>query len=168
MLQILATDRLILRQFTLADTAFVIQLLNSPGWLAFIGDRNVKTEEEAKNYLLNGAMKSYEENGFGLSLVELKSDKTPVGMCGLIKREFLENPDIGYAFLPAFQGQGYAFEIAEATMIYAKETLKIPCVMAIVMSENVQSIKLLEKIGMTFQKPFPFPGDKHETMLFSN
>jgi [ribosomal protein S5]-alanine N-acetyltransferase len=168
MTTILETNRLIIRQFTFEDTAFVIELLNSPGWLKFIGERHVKTEEDAKNYLRNGSMKSYEEHGFGLSLVELKSDKTPIGVCGLLKRDFLANPDIGYAFLPEFYGQGYAFEAANATIIYAKETLDLPYVIAIVNPDNQLSIRVLEKIGMTFKEFFIYPGEEGKKLLFSN
>jgi RimJ/RimL family protein N-acetyltransferase len=96
--QILETKRLRLREFTLEDTAFILDLLNSPGWLRYIGDRGVKTEEQAKNYLLNGPIKSYTKNGYGLSMVERKDDNKPIGMCGIIKRDTLENPDIGFAF----------------------------------------------------------------------
>ncbi len=165
---ILETERLALREFTIGDAKFIIQLLNSQGWLEFIGDRNVKTEEQAVNYLLNGPIKSYRENGFGLSLVETKNDKTPIGMCGLLKREYLENPDIGFAFLPEFTGKGFAYEIVKATMNYAKDVLNISCVLAITVPTNKQSIKLLEKIGLKFLKTITFPDENEELMLFSN
>jgi RimJ/RimL family protein N-acetyltransferase len=164
---ILETDRLTLRQFTLNDTAFIIKLLNSPGWLEFIGDRNVTTREQAENYLLSGPLKSYHENGFGLYLVELKHDKTPIGMCGLLKRDYLENPDIGFAFLPEKMGMGYAFEIAKATIAYSKETLQVPHVLAITMHTNKSSINLLEKVGLTFLKMVSSPTGE-ELMLFGN
>src|SRR5215210_8708442 len=99
---ILETDRLRLRQFTLQDTSFIIELLNSPGWLKFIGDRNVKSEPQARNYLENGPLKSYQEYGYGLSMVERKTDNQAIGMCGILKRQTLEHPDIGFAFLPRF------------------------------------------------------------------
>ena len=165
---ILETKRLVLREFTTDDTKFIVELLNSPGWLKYIGDRNVKSEEHAVNYLMNGPMKSYEMNGFGLSLVELKSDKTPIGMCGLIKRENLEYPDIGFAFLPEYTGKGYAFEIANATMIFAKEELKFDKIVAITVSYNKNSIRLLEKIGLKYIKPYFLPYEDEELMLFSN
>src|SRR5215217_8465823 len=145
----LETQRLILRQFTTEDASFILQLVNSPGWLKYIGDRNIKTLEQAENYLHNGPMKSYKLNGFGLSLVELKNEKTPVGMCGIIRRD-LDHPDIGFAFLPEFTGKGLAFEIANATMKWATEELKLPVIYAITVPGNASSIKLLEKIGMTF------------------
>lgn len=159
---ILETERLRLRQFTLDDTKFIIELLNSPGWIEFIGDRNVKTEEQAIQYLQNGPLKSYLQNGYGLSMVETK-DGQPIGMCGILKRETLENPDIGFAFLKEFTGKGYAYEIANATLSYAMSKLKIPKVSAITLPNNIKSIKLLEKIGMKLIKPFL--SEKNEELL---
>lgn len=165
---ILETERLRLRTFNLGDTKFIIDLLNSPGWLQFIGDRNIKTEEQAVTYLQNGPLKSYQQNGFGLSMVERKEDAIPVGMCGIIKRDNLENPDIGFAFLPEFNGKGYGYEIASATLAYAKNQLNLPIISAIVMAENTRSIKLLEKIGLKFIKHFTFPNSTDELLLYSN
>jgi RimJ/RimL family protein N-acetyltransferase len=165
--QILETKRLRLREFTLEDTAFILDLLNSPGWLRYIGDRGVKTEEQAKNYLLNGPIKSYTKNGYGLSMVERKDDNKPIGMCGIIKRDTLENPDIGFAFLPEFSGKGYAFEIAEATLKHAKENLNILKVSAITMVDNSRSIKLLKKLGLRYAGPFIFPDTGEELLLYS-
>src|SRR6478736_8102385 len=113
---ILETERLQLRQFEIDDAEFIVELVNTPGWLKFIGDRNIKTTEDAIRYLQNGPMKSYQENGFGLSLVEEKGNRKSIGMCGILKRDSLENPDIGFALLPEFVGKGYAFEIALATV----------------------------------------------------
>ena len=165
---ILKTERLALREFTTSDAEFIIQLLNSPGWLEFIGDRNVRNDEEAVNYLLNGPIKSYAENGFGLSMVETRGDKIPIGMCGIIKRSHMEHPDIGFAFLPGFTGKGFAYEIAKATMDYAKDVLNIPTVLAVTVPSNERSIKLLEKIGLIYKKSMTFPDDTEELMLFSN
>jgi len=165
---ILETDRLALRELTFNDTDFIIKLLNSPGWLKFIGDRNVRTEEQAKEYLLNGPIKSYHENGFGLYLVELKHNKTSIGMCGLLKREYLEHPDIGFALIPEEAGKGYAFEIAKATLDYAKDTLKIPHVMAMTMPSNKSSVRLLERIGLKFLKNISSPTNGEELLLFRN
>ena len=99
-METIESERLFLRPLTLEDDEFILQLLNTDGFIKYIGDRNVKTIEQAKNYLLNGPLKSYETNGFGLSLVELKTGRTPIGMCGLLKRDYLDHPDIGFAFLP--------------------------------------------------------------------
>ena len=163
---VLETERLILREFTLADANFIIELVNTPGWLRFIGDRNIKIEEQAKEYLRNGPLKSYEMNGYGLSLVGLKPDGTPIGMCGIIKRDTLENPDIGFAFLPEFEGKGLAFEIAYATLTYANEVLKIPVIFAITIPGNSRSIKLLEKMGFKYSNNFTSPTDNIELSLY--
>ena len=165
---ILETERLTLRQFTINDTPFIIKLVNSPGWIENIGRRNITTEDQAKEYLLNGPLRSYEVNNFGLWLVEMKNDKTPIGMCGLLKRDYLENPDIGFAFLPAFTGKGFAYEIAHATITFAIETLKLPAICAITIPANKPSIKLLEKLGLRFSKTLTAPNDNKELMLFSN
>jgi RimJ/RimL family protein N-acetyltransferase len=159
---ILETERLRLREFTLDDTKFIIDLLNSPGWLEYIGDRNVKTKEQAENYLKNGPLKSYQQNGFGLSMVETK-DGLPIGMCGIIRRANLEHPDIGFALLEEFGGNGYAYEIASATLTYAINDLKVPKLSAITLPNNTRSIKLLERIGMKFIKSFL--SEKNEELL---
>ena len=165
---ILDTERLRLKEFTTADTDFIIALLNSPGWLQFIGDRNVRTKEEAVHYLENGPIKSYREHGFGLWMVELKERNIPIGMCGIIAREKLDKPDIGFAFLPEHNGKGYAYEIAAATLDYAKEQLNIPVIYAITVPDNSNSIRLIEKIGLGYVKTFRFEGDDEELLLYSS
>ena len=165
---ILETERLLLREFTLGDTAFIIELLNSPGWIKYIGDRNVKTEEQAVAYLHNGPIKSYQQHGFGLSMVEKSDDHTPVGMCGIIKRDTLDNPDIGFAFLPEYNGKGYAFEMATATLAYAKQSLGLQMISAITLAENSRSIRLLEKIGLKFSQTVVFPGSEEELLLYNS
>lgn len=149
---ILETNRLVLREFILEDTTFILHLLNSPGWLQFIGDRNVKTEAAAIQYLENGPLKSYRDNGHGLYAVTLKEENILIGMCGILKRPSLEHPDIGFAFLPAYTGKGYAFEAASATIQYAHQNLNLPTLCAITDPANTSSIRLLEKLGMTFTK----------------
>lgn len=165
---ILETERLALRELNESDASFIIELLNSDGWLKYIGDRNVKTEDQARDYLNNGPIKSYQDNGYGLYLVELKNEKIPIGICGIIKRDNLELPDIGYAFLPKYMGQGYAFEIAQQTLVYAKEQLNINKILAITNPENKASIKLLGKLGLTFQKMIDATNDSNELKLFSS
>lgn len=165
---ILETERLLLRQFIITDTKFIVDLVNSPGWLEFIGDRNIKTEESAKEYLENGPLKSYGINGFGLYLVEMKTGRIPIGMCGIIKRDYLEHPDIGFAFLPEFTGKGFAYEIADATMDFARKTLKLTDILAITISGNKRSIKLLEKIGLKFSKTINDPNSNEQLLLYSN
>lgn len=164
--QILITGRLTLRELTIEDTAFIIELLNSPGWLQFIGDRNVRTTGEATNFLLNGPIKSYRDNGFGLSLVAMKADNTPIGLCGLLKRATLQLPDIGFALLPGFDGKGYAYEIASALLTHAKANWNAAQVCAIVMPSNQPSIKLIEKLGLK-QSGTYLTDDKKELLLFT-
>jgi RimJ/RimL family protein N-acetyltransferase len=165
---LLETERLKLREFSVADALFIIELVNSPGWLKFIGDRNIKTKEQAEFYLQNGPINSYKNHGFGLSLVELKDSLQPIGMCGLLKRADFENPDIGFAFLPEFTGKGYAYEMATATMSHAKNVLNQELILAITVPENKSSIKLLEKIGMTFRKPVTLSNQNAELLVYSN
>jgi RimJ/RimL family protein N-acetyltransferase len=163
---ILKTERLRLREFNLHDSEFIIELFNSPGWLKFIGDRKVKTIAQAQYYLEHGPIKSYRENGYGLYLVVKKDDDKSIGMCGILNRDTLDHPDIGFAFLPNYNGKGYALEIANATMIYAKEKLSIPRITAITLPQNYKSIKLLEKMGLKYHKRFVFPNSKEELLLF--
>jgi RimJ/RimL family protein N-acetyltransferase len=161
---ILETKRLKLREFQTDDAQFIIELLNSEGWLQFIGDRNIKTMEQAINYLENGPIKSYRVNGYGLWLIEIKEDSRPIGMCGIINRDSLDTPDIGYALLPEFFRFGYGFEIADATLTYAKDQLKISNISAITTPINTRSIRLLEKIGLKFNRTILF-GDENEELL---
>jgi RimJ/RimL family protein N-acetyltransferase len=144
------TGRLALRQFSPNDAEFILELLNEPSWIRFIGDKNVRTLDDARNYLVNGPIAMYERVGFGLFLVALKSSGEPVGMCGLIKRDTLEDVDIGFAFLPRHWGKGYAFEAAEATMNYGREVLKLKRIVAITSPDNDSSIKLIERIGLKY------------------
>lgn len=166
-MMILETERLRLRQFGHSDAAFIIELLNSPGWLEYIGERNVKTIEQAINYIEDGPIKSYRENGYGLWMVERKEGELPVGMCGIIRRPLLDNPDIGFAFLPSYMGTGFAYEIAKATLDFANLQLKIPVVSAITVPKNVRSIRLIEKLGLTFIREFSFPDSQEILSLYS-
>lgn len=164
---ILKTDRLLFREFTFDDTDFIIALLNSPGWLKYIGDRNVKTRDQAIAYLENGPIKSFRDNGFGFGMVELRENMEPIGMCGVTKRDSLDHPDIGFAFLPEHTGKGYAFEIAKATFDHALQVWKIPVIQAITVPYNSASIRLLEKIGLHLEKKIRIPNDDEELLLYS-
>lgn len=148
---VIETARLELRRFTPDDAAFVLSLLNDPGWLEFIGDKGIRTEDGARAYIQKSLMGLYERLGYGLYLVALK-DGTPIGMCGLIKRDSLEDVDIGFAFLPAYCGQGYAREAAAAVLEYARKELQLTRVIAITMPENHNSVNLLQKIGLSFER----------------
>jgi RimJ/RimL family protein N-acetyltransferase len=151
-MQILETERLRLRPFTTDDASFVLTLLNEPSFLRFIGDKKVRNLDDARQYLLNGPIASYNVHGFGILLVELKDTNIPIGMCGLIKREELPEPDIGFAFIPDYWRQGFAFEAATAVMNDARERLKLTNILAIVNPDNESSIKLLERLGLKFER----------------
>jgi RimJ/RimL family protein N-acetyltransferase len=122
-----------------------------PSWLQYIGDRGVKTLRDAEQYIINGPMTSYEKFGFGLYLVVLKDTLEPAGMCGLLKRDTLDNPDIGFAFLQKFTGRGYAFESASEVLSYGKNVLELSRVLAITTKDNTSSIKLLDRLGFKFE-----------------
>lgn len=160
------TDRLQLCQFTVEDAPFILQLVNDPSWLQFIGDRGIHTLAQAGSYLQDGPLASYVQHGYGLYRVQRKVDGLSLGMCGLVKRPSLPQPDIGFAFLPKFTGHGYAFEAATAVLHHAKTDLNLPTVLAITMPENHRSIKLLQKLGLHFQKMVSVEKDKPEVMLF--
>ncbi|MFL5741272.1 MAG: GNAT family N-acetyltransferase [Flavisolibacter sp.] len=162
---IITTPRLRLREFSLDDTAFILELVNSKGWLRFIGDRNIHTREEAVHYLTNGPLKSYAENGFGLWLVELQ-DATPIGMCGLIRRNYLDHPDIGFAFLPQYASKGYGYESAKAILDCAENHLHFPGIYAIATLDNEISHKLIEKLGLQFQGLHPVQGSSEALKVF--
>ena len=163
---VIETERLILRKFTVADAPFILELLNTPMWLRFIGDRNVHSVKEAEQYLINGNIKNYSTHGFGFYLVEVKETGESIGMCGLVKRDSLDDIDIGFAFLPQFIGKGYGFEAASATLKYAQTVLQIDRIIAIVNPDNVDSIKLIKKIGLHFEKMVQLSFADIELMLF--
>lgn len=148
------------------DWNFIIELLNSKGWLQFIGDRNVRSRQDAENYLMNGPFKSYEAFGYGLSLVELKRTAQSIGMCGIINRPGLDYPDIGFAFLPKFHGKGYASEMAKAILEYARDRLGLRKISAITVPENINSIKVLEKLGFIFHMPFSLDKSDEQLLLY--
>lgn len=163
---VIETERLILRKFTVDDAPFMLELLNTTSWLRFIGDRNVHSIEEAEQYLINGNIKSYEIYGFGFYAVIENSSQKLIGMCGLKKRDSLEDVDIGFAFMPNFMGKGYGFEAASATLEYAQTMLKLEKVIAIVNPENQLSIALIKKIGLQFEKMVQLSANDIELMMF--
>jgi RimJ/RimL family protein N-acetyltransferase len=149
---VLETERLILRHFNPDDAPFILALLNEPSFLANIGDKKVRTLEDARQYIANGPVATYARHGFGLYQVELKDTHTPIGMCGLLKREELPHPDIGFAFLPDFWNKGFAYEAAAAVLKDARARLHLDGLLAIVNPDNDASIKLLEKLGFNFEQ----------------
>jgi [ribosomal protein S5]-alanine N-acetyltransferase len=168
MTNILETDRLILRWLTVEDDAFIFELVNDPLWLRFIGDRGVHTLDDARDYILKGPMAMYERVGFGLYLVEHRSDGVSLGICGLIKRDALDDVDIGFAFLPEFRAQGYAYESAAAVLAYGRSMLGLKRIVAITSPDNDRSARLLEKLGFTFEKMIHLPNDSEAVKLFAS
>jgi RimJ/RimL family protein N-acetyltransferase len=166
LLKVTETDRLVLRWLSPEDAVFILELLNDPSWIRFIGDRGIRTLEDARNYIVTGPMEMYSQLGFGLYLVELKAGRIPVGICGLIKRDSLKDVDLGFAFLSRFQGKGYGFEAASATMRYGVDQLGLKRIVAITSKDNHRSSRVLEKIGMTFERMIVLPHDTEELKLF--
>jgi RimJ/RimL family protein N-acetyltransferase len=165
---LLETERLALREITTDDAEFLLQLLNEPSFLKNIGDKNVRTIADAATYALNGPIASYKQHGFGLYLVTLKETDVPIGICGLVKRELLPDADIGYAFLPAYWRKGYAFESTSAVKQYGLSQLGQQRILAIVNAENASSIKVLEKLGLRFDRMVRMADDAPEICLYSS
>lgn len=163
---VLETDRLTLRHLKVEDASFILNLLNEPSFLRFIGDKGVRTLDDARNYILTGPMSSYERNGFGLYLVLLKEGLVSIGICGLIKREALPDVDIGFAFMPQFWSKGYAFESASAVMAYARDPLGLQQIVAITDVDNDASARVLEKLGMRFDKLIRLADGNQDVKLF--
>jgi len=180
--KILETERTILREIVESDAEFILDLLNQPSFIKYIGDRKVRTPTDAKEFIENRYRQSYREHGFGLYVVELKaefctlanarvsafSDNPPIGICGFVKRDTLPDADIGFAFLPQFCGKGYAFESAFAVMKYGRDVLNLKRVLAITSKDNENSGRLLEKINFKFERLIKLPHDAEELKLFSS
>jgi len=162
----LETRRLILRRFEAGDAPFVLRLLNEPSFIENIGDKGVRSLEDAQRYLREGPMAMYELHGFGLWHASRKSDGEAVGMCGLLRRDNLPDVDIGYAYLPGFWGQGFAFEAAEATMRHAAGKFGLRRLIGVVSPGNSGSIRVLEKLGMSFECMYPMHPGQPEVCLY--
>jgi RimJ/RimL family protein N-acetyltransferase len=165
---ILETEGLNLRQITTGDAVFILGLLNEPSFLRNIGDKGVRTVDDSIQYIVNGPLESYGRLGFGLWLVELKDSKVPIGICGLVKRDALPDVDIGYAFLPRFWSMGYAYESASAVMSYAMNVLGLKRLLAITSHDNAGSIKVLEKLGLKFDRMVRLSEGEPEIKLFAS
>ena len=166
-MNVIETGRLILRKGTNDDAPFFLDLLNQPSFIEFLGDRGVRTLDDARAYIQSKLVDSYNKFGFGLYMVLLKEDQTSIGICGLIKRDGLDDVDVGFAFLPQYASQGYGFESASAVMEYGRKTFGLKKIVGIVSSGNVKSIDLLEKLGLKFEKMIKLPNDKEELKLFT-
>ena len=167
-MKILETERTILREVCAGDAEFVLDLLNQPSFIKYIGDRNVRSAAGAAEYIESRFAESYRQFGFGMYAVELKETGTPIGICGFVKRDSLPDADIGFAFLPQFCSQGYASESAAATMNYGRDVLGLKRVLAITSQDNKSSGRLLEKINFKFESLIKLPHADEELKLFSS
>lgn len=164
---ILRTARVRLRELVPEDAPFILTLLNDPAFIAHIGDRGVRSIPDAEAYIERGPRASYAQHGHGLWLVELQDPVTPIGICGILRRDALPDPDLGFAFLPAFRSRGYAFEAAAAARDFARDALRLPRLLAIVSPANASSIRLLERLGFTCAQPVVMPDAAHEVHVFT-
>jgi ribosomal-protein-alanine N-acetyltransferase len=164
---LLETARLALRNLSEDDAPFMLALLNEPSFIRNIGDRGVRTLDDARDYITRGPVASYARFGFGLYMVELKARRAPIGICGILKRDALPAPDIGFAFLPAYWSQGYAFESASAVKDYARGPLGVTRLLAIVNPANSGSIRLLEKLGFTYESLTRLGAESSDVKLYS-
>jgi [ribosomal protein S5]-alanine N-acetyltransferase len=164
---VLETARLTLRRLTVDDAPFILGLLNEPSFVRFIGDKRVRTLDDAREYIEQGPMASYEQHGFGLYLTSLTQEDTPIGICGLLKREVLDDVDIGFALVPPFWSQGYAHEAATAVLDYGRNVLRLERVVAVANPDNAASIRLLEKLGLRFSRMARLAAGEPELKLFS-
>ena len=165
-MSVLETERLVLRKLSSDDAEFILGLLNQPSFIKNIGDKGVRTNADAVRYIQNGPVASYERFGFGLYLVELKGSDTPIGICGLLQRESLPDVDVGFAFLPKFWSKGYAVESTSGVMDYGRNVLGIGRIVAITAPDNYGSIKVLEKIGLKFDRMIRLAEGESEVKLF--
>ncbi len=164
---ILETERLTLRRLTPDDAPFIFELVNEPAFLRYIGDKGVRTLEDAVGYIQNGPVVSYNRHGYGLYLTVLKDGNESIGICGLVKRDGLDDPDVGYAFLERHWGKGYATEAVAAVLAHARDVLGLPRVVAVTAPDNHASIHVLEKMGLHFERWILLPGGEAETLLFT-
>ena len=167
-MNIIETERLILRKLSVDDAEFILDLLNQPSFIQFIGDRGVRTLEDARNYILKRLIDSYKRFGFGLYLTLLKESETPIGICGFVKRDSLKDVDVGFAFLPQYWSKGYAFESASAVLAYGRDNLGLERIMGITTPDNHGSIRVLEKIGLKFEKMMKLSENDVELKLFAS
>jgi len=161
------TDRLQMRELAVDDAAFILELVNEPAWLRFIGDRNVHSLEDARGYITRGPMASYAKNGFGLWAVVLRSTAESVGMCGLIRRESLPHVDLGFAFLARHRGHGYAREAAAAVVELARTRFQLDRLLAITDPDNTASRAVLEHAGLAFERHFTWSELGKEQALYA-
>jgi RimJ/RimL family protein N-acetyltransferase len=167
-MKVFETQRMLLVEASLDDSSFFMELMNSPNWIQFIGDRGIRTDKDAEKYIEDSLINSYIENGFGLYIMCLKDSGMPIGICGFVKRTYLDHPDIGFAILPKYEGKGYAYEAAMATVSFGKSRLKLKNILAVTTEENRKSRNLLVKMGLVEIGKIRPDNGKKEFLLFSD
>lgn len=161
------TGRLRLRHLTQADAAFILELLNEPDFIRNIGDREVRTTDDARRYIEQGPVASYNQHGYGLLLVELQDSGAPIGICGLLKRDYLDDVDVGFALRESFRGKGYAFEAASAVLQLGKQVLGLGRIVALTSPDNLASMSVLRRLGLEFERTIRIPDQSRDTLLFT-
>jgi RimJ/RimL family protein N-acetyltransferase len=161
------TERLNLRKLTLEDADLMLAVWNDPAFVRHVGDRGIRTLEEARQAMTEGPLMLYENYGYGPYRVALKDDNTAIGICGIFRREGLSDPDIGFALLPEYCGKGYAFEAARAVIDYARDVLELATLTAIVSPANTASVGLIGKLGLAFERMYTWPDDDEEVAIYS-
>ena len=163
---VMETARLTLREIELEDAPFIFELMNEPAWIRFIGDRGIHTPADARSFIADRLRPSYARDGFGFWLTELSVERTPLGICGLIKRDALDYVDIGFAFCERHWGNGYAREASEAVVDFARERARLDRLAAITDPDNDRSAQLLEALGLSFEKMIRLPDEDRDVRLF--
>lgn len=167
-MNILTTNRLSIEKASLEDVAFILELVNSPNWLAFIGDRGIQTLADAKNYIQKSLIDSYGQNGFGLYKVSITASGEPIGICGFLQRDYLDYPDLGFATLPKYEGKGYTYEAAKACLAYAESQLNFTIILAVTTAGNTKSKNLLTKLEFTADGKVTPDESGKEFLVFTN
>jgi [ribosomal protein S5]-alanine N-acetyltransferase len=160
------TARLRLRELASGDACFIVELMNDPDFLLYVGDRGVRTPEDAQRYIASGPAASYARHGFGLYVVELKMSAAAAGLCGLLRRDTHPDVEIGFALLPRFRRRGYTLEAARAVMRLALGPLGLTRIVALAAPGNLASIRILEALGLAFERTVSFAEDGSESRLF--
>ncbi len=167
-MRLLTTSRIVLDIATKKDAAFLHTLMNEPSYIKNIGDRNIKTVSDAENFIKEKFLKSYKDNGYGYYIVKIKESQKSIGICGLVNRKELNFIDIGYALLPHFWNNGFAFEATKALYDFALKNFNIKTIVAITDPNNKKSIALIKKLGLTYKKNIRLPDDEIECQLYSS
>lgn len=165
-MHLIKTTRLIIREAELQDANFIMELLNTPSWIEYIGDRGINTILDAEDYITNKLVGSYKKNGFGLFIMELAGKKQQIGLCGLIQRDYLDAPDIGFAILPSYEGLGYTNEAATSVIHYAQYHLKLNVIYGITTENNIKSQQLLTRLGLGYDRNITSDKENEIFMLY--